>query len=44
MHVTLMDLLQVYKELFQAFIDEAHLWQVAGAKGLAALHLERVVV
>lgn len=32
------------RRALQAFIDEAHLWQVAGAKGLAGLHLERVVI
>jgi hypothetical protein len=28
----------------QAFQEESHLWQLSGAKRLAALHLEREVV
>jgi len=38
----LMDLLLAFRTPLQAFKDEAHLWIVGGAKGLAGLELGRI--
>ena len=42
MLVSLMDQLLAYKVALQAYRDELHLWQAAGAKGLRALGVDRV--